>query len=114
MRNKIAQLFILILVFVGCTQPPPPPPEVVVRDQTKVLDPSTRTALGEFKPDGTLVFTGAISAKTGDVMVSEPSPNAPNGLLRKITQVQTVGGKTVVQTEQAKLGDVIKKGALKV
>jgi hypothetical protein len=115
MRNHIVKLFILITVLVGCTQPvTPPPPDVVVRDQAKVLDPSTRTALEEFKADGTLVFTGAVSAKTGDVMVSEPSPNAPNGLLRKVVSTQTVGGKTVVQTEQAKLGDVIKKGALKV
>jgi hypothetical protein len=116
MRNKIIQLLISILVLVGCTPPvTPPPPEVVVRDQAKVLDPATRTALEEFRPDGTLVFAaGAVTAKTGDVMVSQPSTNAPNGLLRKVVQVQTVNGKTVVQTEQAKLGDVLQKGALKV
>jgi hypothetical protein len=114
MRNKIVQLLIPILVLVGCTQPvTPPPPDLVVRDQAKVLDPATRTALEEFKADGTLVFTGAVSAKTGDVMVSQPSTNAPNGLLRKVTGVETVGGKTLVRTEQAKLGDVIQKGVLK-
>jgi hypothetical protein len=112
MRNKIAQLLIPMLVLVGCTQAPPPPPEVVVRDQAKVLDTTSRTALEEFRPDGTLVFSSGVNAKTGDVMVSEPSPNAPNGLLRKIVQVQSVAGKTVLQTEQAKLGDIIKTGTL--
>jgi hypothetical protein len=113
MRNMIAKLFFPMLVLVGCTQPvTPPPPEVVVRDQAKVLDSTTRTALEEFKADGTLVFTGAVSAKTGDVMVSQPSTNAPNGLLRKVTLVETLAGKTVVHTEQAKLGDVIKTGTL--
>ncbi len=112
MRNNIVKLLIPILVLVGCTQPPAPPPEVVVRDQAKVLDTTTRTALEEFRSDGTLVFSSGVIAKTGDVMVSQPSTNAPNGLLRKVTQVQTVDGKTVVQTEQAKLGDVIKTGTL--
>ncbi len=113
MRNIIVKLFFPMLVLVGCSQPvTPPPPDAVVRDQAKVLDPSTRSALEEFKADGTLVFTGDVSAKTGDVMVSAPSKNAPNGLLRKVVQVQTANGKTLVQTEQAKLGDVIKTGTL--
>jgi hypothetical protein len=112
MRNQIAKLLIPILVLVGCTQSPPPPPEVVVRDQAKVLGTTSRTALEEFRPDGTLVFASGVSATTGDVMVSQPSTNAPNGLLRKVTLVETVGGKTVVHTEQAKLGDVIKTGTL--
>lgn len=112
MKNKWLTLLFPILVLVGCSQPPPPPPEVVVRDQAKVLDTSARTALEEFRPDGTLVFSSGVTAKTGDVMVSEPSTNAPNGLLRKVTSVETMNGKTVVHTDQAKLGDVIKTGTL--
>jgi hypothetical protein len=111
MRNYLT-LLIPILALAACTPAAPPPPELVVRDQAKVLDPTTRTALEEFRPDGTLVFSGNVSAKIGDVMVSEPSKNAPNGLLRKVVQVQAAGGKTTVQTEQAKLGDVIKTGTL--
>ena len=113
MRNNLVKLLIPILILVGCTPPvQPPPPDVVIRDQAKVLTAATRTALEEFRPDGTLVFSSGVSTKTGDVMVSEPSTNAPNGLLRKVTQVETVNGKTVVHTEQAKMGDVIKTGTL--
>lgn len=103
-----------LLVLVSCNQPVIPP-DVIIREQTKVLDPNTRTALQESRDDGTLVFSGGTTSnQVGDVIVSEPSFNAPNGLLRKVTSVETLNGKTLVHTEQAKLGDALKKGNLDV
>jgi len=43
----------------------------------------------------------------GDVLVSEPCPAAPYGLLRKIENIRGSGGATVLETSQASLTDVI-------
>ncbi len=102
-----------LLLLVACTQAPGPR-QPVVRPETRVLDQATRNALEDFQSDGTLVFPGAAPFKTGDVLVSEPTARAPEGLLRKVTGVEASGGKTLVRTEQARIGDALQKGSLRV
>lgn len=131
-----AALVSLIALFTACGQPPPvtPPPATaaVVRDEARVLDAGARTSLLEAKPDGTLVFSlsaaGAAAPgqlrplavnpsqlKTGDVIVSEPTPAAPYGLLRKVTgTVPSATGTISLTTTQAKIGDALKSGELNV
>lgn len=98
----------------GPTPPTPPAPPNVVRDETRVLDASTRSALQEVKSDGTLVFSSPNPLKSGDVIVSEPTAAAPYGLLRKVTAVAPSGAGESVSTTQAKIGDALKSGHLSV
>ncbi|MDX2006037.1 MAG: hypothetical protein SFU83_12225 [Meiothermus sp.] len=100
----------LLLLLAACTSPPQN--VTVVRPETKVLGPAVRGALEEFRPDGTLVFPAGTAFKAGDVLVSEPTAAAPNGLLLKVTATEQSGGKTLVRTEQAALGDALQKGRL--
>jgi len=41
--------------------------------------------------------------KVGDTLISGVTDNSPNGFLRKITNIQNVGGELVISTEQGKL-----------
>ncbi len=132
---KVSTVFVAaMLAACGQTSPTPPPappaPPVVVRDQARVLDAAARSALQEVKPDGTLVFSSAAGApgsglksqavnpsqlQPGDVIVSEPTPAAPYGLLRKVTGTgPSITGTTAVTTIQAKIGDALKSGQLAV
>ncbi len=48
------------------------------------------------------------------MLVAEPTPTAPDGLLRKVTGLEQVGGKTLVRTTEAQMGDAIQQGKLNV
>lgn len=104
---------ILLLIIAACQQAPVLR-QPIVRPETKVLDQNAREALEELRPDGTLVFLGSMAFKVGDVLVSEPAPGAPKGLLRRVTTVEQSGGKTLVHTEQARIGDALQRGSLRV
>ena len=102
-----------LLLLAACPSPSAPP-VVVVRPETKVLDATTRQTLETVQADGTLVFGGPAAFQAGNVLVSEPTANAPDGVLRKVTGLEQVGGKTLVRTTQAQIGDAIQKGKLNV
>lgn len=132
---------LLAALLAACSQTPPPgPTPTVVREHTVVLDADSRAGLLEVRADGTLVFAApaptavgtpqvAAAAATwggaaatahqpadfqpGTVLVSEPTPVAPNGLLRVVTSVDTSNpGKVVVKTTQGLLGDALQSGHL--
>ena len=98
----------------------PPVDEVVIRDETVVLDAAARSMLTESRDDGTLVFTSADGAQlpdidVGSVLVSEPSTAAPDGFLRRATAIDdSAPGVLTVTTEQATFGEAIQKGSLSV
>jgi formylglycine-generating enzyme required for sulfatase activity len=48
--------------------------------------------------------------QTGDVIVSDATTAAPNGLLRKVSSVSNVGGQVVVQTQSTTLEEAIQQG----
>ena len=110
--KRLFLLSLLVLTVAACTNPPQN--VVIVRPETKILDLATRNALEESQLDGTLVFAGSSTPafQPGNVLVSEPSAKAPDGLLRKVTSVEQVGGKTLVRTTQAQIGDALQKGKL--
>jgi hypothetical protein len=91
---------------------------VLVGARTLVLDPAARAALVFVGAEGTLVFEQAPAAvaalAAGDVVVSEPAPAAPDGVLRKVTGVETVGAQTRVLTTSATLEDALDEGSLAV
>jgi hypothetical protein len=115
MKQSISQFVVLVLALTlnACPQTPAPTP-VIVRAETKVLDAATRDSLEAVRDDGTLVFAGATAFKVGDVVVSEPSSAAPEGLLRRVVGMETQNGKTLLRTAQAQIGDALQKGQLHV
>jgi hypothetical protein len=87
--------------------------DVVVKEQLKVLDPAALAALQEVTPTG-LVFSSAAgtvaSLQVGDVVNAGLSAKTPEGLLRKVTGIATVGSTVQVATEQAALADALGQG----
>jgi hypothetical protein len=73
-----------------------------------VLDSNVQSALESFSPEGVIVFSHTTPAlehlAQGDVLVSDATPAAPYGLLRKVQSIQKTGeGKVIVETVDAEL-----------
>lgn len=103
--------------------PNPSPVQPVIKPETRVPDAASRAALREFRKlsgDGRARYQLRYDAATdfiknikpGDVLVSEPGPNAPYGYLVKVTAVQRDGGQVVVQAQQGRLTDAIARGRI--
>lgn len=128
MKQLNALVLVIAILLPACSSPPAiQEPEVIVREETVILDESAQNALEEVQEDGTLIFAdipaGSLNTqavdprnfKAGDVIVSAPTAAAPDGLLRKVTAViQSTPGKTVVKTVQAQFGDALQKGQLSI
>ncbi len=127
----------LALTLAACGQTPPTPSvsskpfttastsNIVLGNNTKILSAEARSTMAEVS-ESTLIWTspGKLAAtanqpnsvdhgsqlQVGDIIVSEPMTMAPYGLLRKVTAVRSVEGKTTVQTEEASLEDAIQDG----
>ncbi len=89
---------------------------VILADNTRVVDSASRAALQSFDASsGTMRFaslTPQLSAlQPGDLVVSEPGPNAPNGYLRKIKSARPDGAGLTLETEGAALAETIKQGS---
>lgn len=124
MNPKLIAIPLCLLLLAACTQPPKPVTPTVIRPEAKVLDAAARQALKEVRADGTLVFAPVAASSTaqainpkqfkpGDIIVSEPTPAAPYGLLRKVVVPADDGGEVTVRTSQAQIGDAIQKGSLR-
>src|SRR5690606_12153822 len=93
-------------------------PPIEIPETTKVAGSDTRAALESYDPvGGTLRFVSGTplldQLEVGDVIVSEPSEEAPAGYLRKVEAVVREGDTVVVDTTQANLVDAITRGELK-
>lgn len=117
--------FVTVLLLVACGQTPggpsnggtqPDDDEVLIPPTTEVLDTEARDALVDVAGDGTLRFsaTGGVVAdlEPDDVIASEPSEAAPNGLLRKVTSVRQEGDETVVETVGAEIREAVHQGSI--
>jgi hypothetical protein len=111
---------LILLLLVGCPQTPPPEVtqrEAIIPETTKVADTATREALESFNVQtGILRFKNTTpvleSLVAADVLVSEPSSNAPYGYLRKVSSVRREGDVVILETTQASLTDAIHQGWL--
>ncbi len=119
-RRKIVRLAVMALVLlVACGGPPADPrphyPAVANAD-TRVLSAEARAAMQSFDEDaGTVLFSGAglPVLEIGNVVVSEPTPAAPYGFLRRVTAVDdSVAGQLTVETEPASLDMALESGTL--
>ena len=89
---------------------------LVIPDTTEILPPDTTQHLAEVSPDlSTYTFDQTTPAldelQTGDVMVSGVAANAPEGFLRKVTDVTRAGSDVIVSTQQATLEEAISQGS---
>ena len=112
---------LLLLTMAAWSQPQgggPQDDEVLIPPTTEVLDAQARDALLDVDASGTLSFeatsTFAAALESGDVVVSEPAPAAPYGLLRKVTAVREEGGLILVDTEGAEIRDAVHQGSVSV
>jgi hypothetical protein len=110
---------VLLLALAACggnntTPPEEPLLEPEIAENTRIVDPNTRGSLVGFSEDGTLRFSGSTpflaNLKPGDILVSEPAAAAPNGFLKKVTEVRLEGSEVIVTTEQAALEEAILQG----
>lgn len=91
-------------------------PPTVIPDTTEVLPETTTQYISSISGDGS-IFTFSQTTPSldqlaaGDVMVSEPAPNAPQGFLRKVASVSRIGNQVIVNTTDATLEDAIESGA---
>ncbi|WP_297104019.1 RCC1 domain-containing protein [Tessaracoccus sp.] len=79
--------------------------EVVLNDQAVLLDqePVNITKV----TDDAVVLDKRPDLQPGQPIVSDATPEAPNGLLRKVSAIDQVDGKWVVTTEPAAITDVV-------
>ena len=94
-------------------------PEPIISDTTEVLTDGTTEHLVSVSENGDVftfdqTTTELGELNPGDVMVGDVSTVAPNGFLRKVTNVTSSGGQVVVTTEVATLEDAIEQGAVHV
>ena len=89
---------------------------VVIPDTTVVVPISTTQYLEKISGEGTFTFsqwTPELEAlETGDVMVGDVSPAAPDGFLRKVKSVDELCDKVVVTTEPATLEEAIQTASV--
>lgn len=83
-----------------------------------ILAASSRAAMRAVHSDGSIEFVAAPdqirNLQAGAVIVSEPTPAAPNGLLAKVVSVATSSGMTSVRTKEVPLSDILSEGGLVV
>jgi hypothetical protein len=89
--------------------------DVQFSDRLTVLDAGARAALSSSTPSS-LTFTPSppqlATLQVGDVLASEPSPNAPSGFLRKVDGITPIPGGVAVTTSDAALDDALIFGDL--
>jgi|GEM_PF-1557951 len=127
MKKVILILFAIILLAAtqGCKKhtddpepgPNPDPSEVIIADNTKVMDLETRAAISQIDTTNfTFTFTGETTLlsqlKTGDILVDSASEFARYGYLRKVTGIQSAKGQTTVTTAPAGLTEAILQGSI--
>src|SRR3989344_9341830 len=91
--------------------------QVKIPETTKALDEYSAPQLLTYSDDGTISFSETTeqleSLSVGDVIVSDVNGIAPNGFLRKVTNISTDSG-LVLETTQATLEEAIEKGSVEI
>ena len=88
------------------------------KDSVIPVDPFMLAEVAEIRPDGTMVFDNAVGGlkrlEVGSVLASKPTPRAPHGFMRRVTNIRHRNNKLIVKTEQAGLSDLIASGGFNV
>ncbi|GIW33546.1 hypothetical protein [Meiothermus sp.] len=126
-----AKIAALALLLAACGGGPPSRIEPKIDPDTRVLNPQSQASLSSFaltnapacldytnqnRPlcQATLIFSAdnpqLQALEVGQVLVSEPTPAAPYGLLQKVKGISRAGNTVTVQTEEADLGEALEQG----
>lgn len=109
----------LLILQLGCKkdkeEEPPPESDIVIADNTKVIDQNNWQNSFVTMDSSTYTYTfnsniNSMNLKVDDIMVSVTG----EGLLRKVISINTIDNQVEVQTEQATLADVIEKGQISI
>lgn len=120
--RRFVPVAVLVVLLAACGSPSPGggggDDEVLIPPTTEVLGADAREALTSVDADGTLTFAAASGVADAldvdDVVVSEPTTAAPEGLLRTVTAVRTENDQVIVETVGATLRDAVHEGSLHV
>ena len=93
--------------------------EVTVTSDTRIIDAEAAAEFVGFYADyQALVFKSLKGnlqdLQVGDLIVSKPRPNIPNGFLRKVFQIETIKGYVAVRTENALISDILQEANIHV
>ncbi len=119
---RVLILFAIILIAFGCddknpTENDPDPGEVILSDETVVLEQTqVNEDLQEVSQDGnTFTFTKTSTTEDfeeGNILVSGITDLMPNGFLKKVVDVQENSTTITVITENASLDEALQQGDL--
>ena len=119
---RVFSLVVILLIAFGCddknpTENDPDPGEVVLSDETVVLEETqVNENLQTVSPDGnTLTFTNTSATEDfeeGDILISGITDLMPNGFLKKVTNVQSNSSTITVTTENTSLDEALQQGGL--
>lgn len=94
----------VINIFVNCAELAP---------LAIILEADETSTLNTITPDAVIFSTlpaRLAGVAPGDVIFSEQTMTAPDGLLRKVISINVVNGETVIETEDGALTDIIQNG----
>lgn len=89
----------------------------IIPDITEPISPESNQYLDAISPDGT-TYTFSQSTpelqtvSVGDIIIGQPVAAAPNGYLRKVTQINTNNGSLELTTEPALLEEAVQDGSV--
>ena len=89
----------------------------IILETTEVLTDQTTSQISSISEDGSIFTFSAMTSELesvdiGDVIVGDTSAAAPNGFLRKVTNISSPGGQVVVNTVPTSLEDTIQQGTI--
>lgn len=90
------------------------PTAPIASSRPPVVLSASQSAQIESVESNKLVFSSAstiaAALRGGDVLAAPPSPQAPDGLLRRVLSKTNSGGKIIVETESARITDAVENG----
>jgi len=114
--NQVIVIILILLVTQTCKKDEIEigPDELIIADETNVIPAQAWDTYFESydTTSNTLTFSAGINGdhqiETGDIIISDKG----EGLLRKVSSIQTSNNKTIVKTTDASLTDVIEQGSV--
>ena len=126
--TKKSHLYFILFLFslsalnlAGCKKeepdPDPQPQEVILSDETRILDANTLALISQVDTsEYTITFTGSTpqteALKSGDIVVSGVHDRAPFGFMRRLVSVSKNANTTTLTTQPALLSEVLLQGSI--
>ncbi len=119
--RRASQALALLVLAAACSSSSPEEPptsDVVLKPNVRILGEASLARLASFSPEGKVVFAGHDDAidrlAAGDVVAGAVAPNAPAGILRRVTRATRTDAGVELETTRAALTDAIARGKIHV